>query len=207
MGGSRRIVVASQNTGKCREIARILDAFEVLSLADFEPVSFPEEGGDYFENAREKARAAARATGLPCVADDSGLEVECLGGAPGPYSARYGGPGLDDAGRVRHLLAALEGEPAPRRARFFCVAALALPDGRSVTAEGECRGEIESRPRGEGGFGYDPVFRPAGHERVMAELSREEKDALSHRGHAFRALRPELEEMLVRLPERSSASG
>lgn len=186
--GARRVVVASQNAGKCREIARILTGYEVLSLADFAPVEFPEEGGDYAENARVKALTAARATGLPCVADDSGLEVEALGGAPGPYSARYGGPGLDDRGRYEHLLAALADVAAPRPARFYCVAACAWPEGSSELAEGACEGEILERACGEGGFGYDPVFRPVGFDRAMAELSREEKDGLSHRGRAFRAL-------------------
>ncbi|MAG32120.1 MAG: non-canonical purine NTP pyrophosphatase, RdgB/HAM1 family [Deltaproteobacteria bacterium] len=191
-----RIVVASQNAGKRREIARILTDVEVLSLADVGPVAFPEEGGDYFENARAKALAAARATGLPCVADDSGLEVEALGGAPGPYSARYGGPGLDDRGRLEALLAALAGVAAPRRARFFCAAACALPDGRCEVAEGICPGEILEVPWGAGGFGYDPIFRPEGFDRAMAELAREEKDALSHRGRAFAVLAPAIADLL-----------
>ena len=123
------------------------------------------------------------------MADDSGLEVDALGGGPGPRSARYGGPGLDDAGRVARLLAALEGVPvASRGARFYCVAACALPDGRSVTAAGECPGRIATGRRGRGGFGYDPIFVPAGHGVCMAELEAVEKDAISHRGHAFRAL-------------------
>jgi XTP/dITP diphosphohydrolase len=193
----RRLVVASQNQGKCREIGRLLSAFEVLSLADFPPVDFPEEGGDYHRNACEKALAAARATGLPCVADDSGLEVECLDGAPGPYSARFGGAGLDDRGRVDHLLEVLRDQPEPRRARFYCVAACALPDGRTQTAEGICEGEIGVQPRGEGGFGYDPVFRPSGDARSLAEHSAEEKEAISHRGRAFRALSPKLEALLA----------
>jgi XTP/dITP diphosphohydrolase len=194
-----RLVVASQNAGKCREIARILDRFEILSLRDLPPVEFPEEGQDYFENARQKAVTAARATGRVCVADDSGLEVEALGGAPGPLSARYGGAGLDDRGRVEKLLEALHGAPAPRRARFFCVAACASPDGRSVLAEGSCEGEIRGEARGEGGFGYDPIFRPDGFDRVMAELDRGEKDRLSHRGRAFRALEAGIEDLLKSL--------
>ncbi|MFK7898847.1 MAG: RdgB/HAM1 family non-canonical purine NTP pyrophosphatase [Myxococcota bacterium] len=184
----RRIVVASQNAGKCREIGRILTGFEVLSLADFPDVDFPEEGGDYAENARVKALTAAKVVGLPCVADDSGLEVAALNGAPGPYSARYGGPGLDDRGRYLALLGELAGTPAPRAARFYCVAACAWPDGRSVIADGSCEGEILGEPSGEGGFGYDPIFSPTGFDRAMAELSREEKDGLSHRGRAFRTL-------------------
>jgi XTP/dITP diphosphohydrolase len=197
MAADRRLVVASQNQGKCREIGRLLGAFEVLALADFAPVDFPEEGGDYRRNACEKALAAARATGLPCVADDSGLEVECLDGAPGPYSARFGGAELDDRGRVDHLLEVLRDQPEPRRARFYCVAACALPDGRTEVAEGICEGEILMQPRGEGGFGYDPVFRPSGDARTLAEHSTEEKEAISHRGRAFRTLASKLEELLA----------
>ena len=170
MGAERRIVVASQNPGKAREIARILSDWEVSSLADHPPVDFPEEGGDYTENARVKARVAAKTIGLPCVADDSGL---------------------DDEGRWRKLLEELAGVPSPRGARFYCVAACAWPDGEGVVAEGECRGRILEAPKGEGGFGYDPVFAPdAGGGRSMAELAREEKDAISHRGRALEALAP-----------------
>ena len=170
-----RIVVATGNTGKAREIARILDCYDVISLAEFPAVEFPEEGGDYFENARIKASVAARAIGCVCVADDSGLEVDALDGAPGAYSARYGGAGLDDRGRLEALLEALADFPEPRRARFFCAAAVASPDGRSEVAQGVCVGRL-------------PIFSPQGESRVMAELGRDEKDALSHRGRAFRAL-------------------
>ena len=192
----RRLVVASGNAGKCREIARILVEFEVVSLADFPPIEFPAEGGDYFENARTKARVAARETGVACVADDSGLEVDALGGAPGAYSARYGGIHLDDRGRLEALLEELKGSPAPRRARFFCAAAVALPDGRCEVAEGSCPGEILLAPRGRAGFGYDPIFRPEGFDRAMAELERDEKDVLSHRGQAFRRLGPSIDRLL-----------
>lgn len=184
----RRIVVASQNAGKVREISRILEAYHVLSLSEFAPVEFPEEGGDYTENARTKAIVGARATGEICVSDDSGLEVEALDGRPGVYSARYGGPGLDDRGRLEKLLEELSGVPSPRKARFYCVAACAWPDGSSEVAAGACGGVILESPRGEAGFGYDPVFQPDGFGRTMAELTRSEKDALSHRGRAFRNL-------------------
>jgi len=183
-----RILLASQNAGKCRELARILDRFEVLSLADFPAIGFPEEGGDYLENARIKAQTAARRLELPAVADDSGLEVEFLDGAPGPYSARLGGPGLDDRGRVEYLLELLKTAEPPRRARFYCAAACVWPDGRIRSAEGICEGEILLAARGERGFGYDPIFRAIGQDRAMAELTAEEKDDLSHRGRAFRAL-------------------
>ncbi len=190
MAPDLRIVVASENPGKCREIGRILVGYSVLSLDGFDPVAFPEEGGDYALNAREKAVAAARSTGLPCVADDSGLEVESMGGAPGPYSARYGGPGLDDPGRVERMLEELAGVAPPRFARFYCVAACGWPDGTSETAEGACEGVILEAPRGESGFGYDPIFQPQGFDLAMAEIDQEEKDRLSHRGRAFRALEP-----------------
>ena len=182
--------MATGNAGKCREIGRILTGYEILSLADFPTFEFPEEGGEYAENARTKALTAAHELGLACVADDSGLEVEALGGRPGVYSARYGGPELDDRGRLERLLEELSGVPTPRRARFYCVAACAWPDGTSEIAEGVCDGVILEVPRGDGGFGYDPIFAPEGFERAMAELGREEKDRLSHRGRAFRALEP-----------------
>ena len=192
----RRIVAATSNPGKACEIGRIFSDFDVWSLADYAPVEFPEECGDYFENARVKAIFAARAIGTLCVADDSGLEVDALGGAPGVYSARYGGPGLDDRGRLEALLAELERFPSPLPARFFCVAAVATPDGRSEVAQGVCPGAIRMTASGEGGFGYDPIFQPDGYDRVMAQLDRDEKDAISHRGRAFRALAPRVEELL-----------
>jgi len=196
MSSERRLVVASGNPGKCREIARILTGFEILSLADFAPIDFPEEGADYAENARVKAAVAARSTGWPSVADDSGLEVEALEGRPGAYSARYGGPGLDDRGRLEKLLEELAGVPAPRRARFYCVAACAWPDGASEVADGFCEGVILDAPRGTSGFGYDPIFQPNGFDRAMAELDRTEKDGLSHRGRAFGALEPLIEQRI-----------
>jgi XTP/dITP diphosphohydrolase len=196
-GGRRfaRIVVATSNPGKLREIRALLDPLPLplAGLAEGPPVALAEEGDDYEANALAKARAAARATGCPALADDSGLEVEGLGGAPGARSARYGGPGLDDAGRAAHLLAELAARPgASRRARFVCVAALALPDGESATAFGACEGRIAADARGAAGFGYDPVFVPEGDARTMAELAPAEKDRLSHRARAFLALRPRL---------------
>jgi XTP/dITP diphosphohydrolase len=187
------IAVATGNPGKLREIRAILADLPVrlLGLAELAPVEFPDEGHDYRENAVVKARAAARATGLAALADDSGLEVEGLGGAPGPLSARYGGPGLDDAGRVAHLLAAATGlEGAARRARFVCAAALVGPDGRVVVAMGECRGRLRRAPSGSDGFGYDPVFEPEGAGCTLAELAAPEKNRISHRARAFLALRP-----------------
>lgn len=192
MSPRQRLVVASLNRGKCLEIARLLEHHEVLSLADFDRFEFPEEGADYHENARQKALVAARATGLPCIADDSGLEVACLDGAPGPFSARFGGPDLDDHGRILYLLERLASRPRPWRARFFCVAACGFPDGRVEIAEGVCEGEILASPRGKGGFGYDPIFRVEGGGGSMAELESQEKNKISHRARALEALERKL---------------
>jgi len=194
------VVVATSNSGKVAEIAAILAELSVewLSLGDLPPLDFPEEGGDYAANAEAKARTAARELGHFAVADDSGLEVAALDGGPGPYSARFGGDGLDDRGRVDALLAALVGVPeAGRRARFVCVAALARPDGQVWSTRGECPGAILEAPRGSSGFGYDPVFRLAGRAECMAEIGTDEKNRLSHRARAFRALAPELRQRLA----------
>lgn len=192
----RRIVVASRNPGKLREFGEILEPFglALCGLAGLPPVDFPEEGDDYARNAVAKARAAAEQLGEIALADDSGLEVEGLGGAPGPRSARFGGPGLDDAGRVARLLAELAKDPsASRRARFVCCAALATPEGRIESAVGECRGSILEEPRGENGFGYDPVFEIEGTSRTMAEVPAATKNQISHRARALRALALDLE--------------
>lgn len=189
------LVLASQNPGKLRELAELLADLpvEVRSLADFPEVVLPEEGDAYGPNALAKARAAAEATGHAAVGDDSGLEVAALDGAPGPRSARYGGPGLDDAARCARLLEALREVPPGRRsARFVCHAALVIPGGRSRVHEGECRGEILPAPRGTRGFGYDPIFRPEGFDVSMAELGPAEKHRISHRGSAFARLRDDI---------------
>jgi XTP/dITP diphosphohydrolase len=184
-------VLATSNPGKLGEIREILSPLPlaIRPLSDFPGVVLPEEGTDYEENAIAKAKAAAHFSDRVALADDSGLEVSCLGGAPGPLSARYGGPGLDDAGRVDALLKALancSGEQ--RRARFVCIAALATPEGDIVTARGECAGHILDAPRGRSGFGYDPIFLVEGIGRAMAELSESEKNQISHRASAFGAL-------------------
>ena len=195
------LVVATGNPGKLLEFRAILgDLPLVLRGAEaFPEVVFPEEGDDYEKNAVEKARAAAAGSGRAAVGDDSGLEAAALDGAPGPRSARFGGPGLDDAGRVGALLDALSSSgSADRSARFVCVCALALADGRVFTARGECRGRLLEAPRGRGGFGYDPIFEPeeaAG--RSMAELAPARKHALSHRGRALAALAPRLRTELL----------
>ena len=186
-----RVVVATQNAGKLREIRALLGplAVELAGLDELPSLELPPEGDDYAANAIAKARAAAAHAGCAAVGDDSGLEVEGLGGAPGPRSARWGGPGLDDVGRVAHLLAELAGRTgAARRARFVCLAALALPDGRVEVFRGECAGRIATAPRGANGFGYDPIFELPDLGRTLAELGADEKSSISHRARAFRAL-------------------
>jgi XTP/dITP diphosphohydrolase len=193
---AERIVIASSNPGKQREVREILSGkilqgrvLALIDLSDLSPVSFPEEGADYRSNAIEKARAVAMQAGEIALADDSGLEVDALKGRPGPHSARYGGAGLDDAGRVELLLRELRGVPrAGRAARFVCVAALVTPGGEVFSARGECAGEILAEVRGRGGFGYDPVFQASGLTRTMAELSSDEKNRISHRARALQAL-------------------
>lgn len=189
-----RLAIASANAHKLREIVRICADWPVEWITSKHhggPWPEVEEPHDtYLENALEKARAVAAALGMPSVADDSGIEVDALGGAPGPRSARYAGEDAGDDENLDALLRAVTTVPAPERtARYRCVAAIAWPDGRAVWAEGVCEGTIDLRPRGSRGFGYDPAFVPEGRERTMAELTDEEKDRISHRGRAFRALR------------------
>lgn len=183
----RTLVFATTNAGKLRELRGLLgDGWEVKSAADFPRVPEVEEDGDTFEaNAEKKARAFAEATGLLALADDSGLCVDALHGAPGVYSARYG---RSDAQRVMRLLAELDGTPvAERAAHFECALCLWAPDGPRGSTHGRCDGRIALAPRGDGGFGYDPVFElPDG--RTLAELTPDEKSAVSHRGQAFRRL-------------------
>jgi XTP/dITP diphosphohydrolase len=192
--GSRPVLVlATGNPGKARELLALLAGvpFEIRTLADYPPFTVPEETGDTYEaNARIKAEATVRHTGALSLGDDSGIEVDALGGAPGIRSARFGGPALDDRGRARHLLAHIAHVcDADRTARFRCVIALAGPDGRVRTVAGECEGRITREPRGTGGFGYDPVFFYPPLGRTFAELTDEEKSEVSHRGRAAAAAR------------------
>lgn len=189
-----RLAIASRNAHKLREILRICADWPVEWVtADTHDGPWPEveEPHDtYVHNAFEKAHAVARALGVPAVADDSGIEVDALGGAPGPRSARYAGEDATDARNLQAMTRALKGVPGGgRTARYRCVAAMAWPDGRERHAEGVCEGTLATRPRGTGGFGYDPLFVAERWDRTMAELSDEEKDRISHRGRAFRALR------------------
>ena len=185
-----RVVLATTNRGKVEELRALVAEWgvaEVLSLADFPGASGGEEtGSSYLENALAKARAVASATALPALADDSGLEVEALGRAPGVRSARWG---PTDAARVARLLAELASVPrAARRACFRCVVALAWPGGEAVTAEGTCRGWIATAPSGGGGFGYDPVFVADELGSSFAAATPADKQRVSHRTRAMRAL-------------------
>ena len=187
------MVVASANPDKVAEISEVLHGFDLVPrpthLGEVE-----ETGATLEDNARLKARAILAGTGEPSVADDTGLEVTALGGAPGVLSARFAGPGATYADNVAALLRAL-GPAQDRSARFRTVAIVCFPDGREITAEGIVDGVIALEPRGGGGFGYDPVFVPdGGGGRTFAEMTMQEKNSVSHRGRAFRALADKLNE-------------
>ena len=185
-----KIIFATGNPGKLREAAEVLgEAFEIVTptaLGITEDI--PETGSTLQENSLQKARYLFERTGLPCFADDTGLEVDALGGAPGIHTARYAGPGHDNQANMDKLLAELL-HAENRRARFHTVITLILPDGEPRYFEGFCEGAIAPRKAGCGGFGYDPVFLPDAYPgRTLAEVSEEEKNAVSHRGNALRAL-------------------
>ncbi len=193
-----RLVMATRNPGKLRELKTILRGLgvELLSLQDFPEVpEVPEEGRTFRDNAVAKARAVSERTGLPALADDSGLEVEALGGRPGVFSARYAREETaprppTDEDNWHKLLKEMAGIPwEGRRARFVCEIALALPDGRTFSARGECPGVIAWEAKGKHGFGYDPVFFVPGYGRTMAELPHRVKNQISHRARALEALR------------------
>ncbi len=185
----RRLVVATRNEHKLRELRHILDPIELEPLPAGVELP-PEHGETYAENALAKARAAHDATGLPAIADDSGIEAVALGGAPGPRSARFAGEGASDEQNLALLLRRLEGAD-DRGVAYVCVIAYVDANGQ-IQFEGRCEGKLATEPRGAGGFGYDPAFVPADtgieDERTMAELSDPEKHAVSHRGRAARAL-------------------
>ena len=192
-----RVVLATRNTHKLHELRRILDAADVgvqlISIADFDLHDVVESGRTFAENALLKAGATAAATGLAAVADDSGISVDAMNGMPGVLSARWSGRHGDDTANLALLLAQLDQVPDGRRgAAFVCAAALVTPDGHKVVEEGRVTGHLVREPRGQGGFGYDPIFVPDGETRTTAEMSPAEKDAVSHRGRAFRALAPHL---------------
>ena len=187
------LVLATLNPAKGRELQALLGdvPFEVRLLADVPGARLPDEtGATYGDNALVKARTAAELTGSLALGDDTGLEVDALGGAPGLYTARFGGPGLDDRRRLEHLLDRLRGVPPARRtARFRCVIALVGPAHAEKVVEGVAEGRIAEAPRGNGGFGYDPLFFYPPLARTFAELSDEDKARVSHRGRALETVR------------------
>jgi len=188
-----RFVLATHNPDKAAELVALLamPGVELVSLAGWPAATAPEETGDtLLANARIKARAAVAATGLAAIADDTGLEVDALGGAPGVHAARYAGPGARYADNVAKLLRELAGVPGEQRtARFRTVCIAAWPDGREISADGALAGAIADAPRVANGFGYDPVFVPNGETRTYAELTDAEKNAISHRARAAKAMR------------------
>lgn len=191
-----KFVLASNNKGKLKEMKAVLEQLghEVLSQSEAGFCGEVEETGEtFYENALLKARAVMEATGLPAIADDSGLMVDALGGKPGVHSKRFGGEGTDDPGRNALLLKAL-GNTEHRAAQFVSNIVCVFPNGDVVSAEGVCRGNILKSPRGSGGFGYDPVFLVEGTGKSMAELTLEEKNAVSHRGNALRLFEKRLRE-------------
>ena len=196
-GGQCRIVLASRNAAKLAELRRILGGgYDLLPLPKGAP-DVAETGATFEENALLKARSAATATGLPAVADDSGLRVDALNGMPGVLSARWAGRRADDAANLELVLDQVSHVPDGRRgAAFVCAAALATPGGREQVVVGEVRGSLIREPRGSGGFGYDPIFVPEADTRTTAQMSAADKDAISHRGKAFRALADLLPEVL-----------
>ena len=201
---SGRLLLATRNPGKLAELQRLLESavpgVAVVGLRDVpEYPEAPETGATFAENALLKAREAVRYTGVPAVADDSGLTVDALNGMPGVLSARWSGRHGDDAANTALLLGQLADVPDERRGgAFVCAAAVVTPDGAERVLERSWRGQVVREPRGSNGFGYDPVFLPDGLERTAAELTAAEKDARSHRGQAFAALVPLVAELLRR---------
>ena len=197
---AEKFVLATHNPGKLKEMSGILEKFgiEVVMPADLGvDVDVEETGTTFAENAMLKAKAICAASGLPAIADDSGLCVDALNGAPGVYSARYGGEGLDDPGRYRLLLNNLRGM-GTRAAHFACAVACAFPNGDEITAEGRCDGAIAFAPMGEGGFGYDPVFLVPEKRKTFAQMTAEEKAEISHRGRALEKFVEKLETYLAK---------
>lgn len=182
-----KIIAATKNKNKLREFSEILKGFEIISQEEAGvDIDVEETGTTFEENSLLKAKAIFEATGITAIADDSGLCVDALGGEPGVYSARYGGEGYDDEGRVQLLLKNMKDIPEGKRtARFVCAITMVGKDG-TITARGECEGKIDHSPKGENGFGYDPVFFVDKYGKTMAEISSEEKNSISHRGKALK---------------------
>lgn len=201
-----KVVLASKNAHKLQELQDILSAQGVeviLESAAGVDVEVEETGTTFEENSLLKARAVMEASGLPAIADDSGLMVDALNGAPGVYSARYGGPGLDDAGRYRLLLENMRGV-LDRKCRFVSAITLCMPSGEIVTARGECPGTLAYAPQGENGFGYDPIFFVPEKKKTFAQLTAEEKNAISHRGRALQLFQEKLAAYLAGQKEQSN---
>jgi XTP/dITP diphosphohydrolase len=193
------LVIATRNKGKTVEIKALLKGFpvEIKNLDDFGPIPPLEEDGDTFdENAYKKASFAARILGLPALADDSGLTVEALDGAPGIHSARYAGENATDEQRYLQLLDEMEGK-SDRKASFECVISIAVPTGPALTYEARCEGLITTEPAGSNGFGYDPVFFYPPYNKTFAQITIEEKNRISHRGKALAELRSEFDKVLI----------
>ena len=201
-----KVVLASKNAHKLQELQDILSAQGVeviLESAAGVDVEVKETGTTFEENSLLKARAVMEASGLPAIADDSGLMVDALNGAPGVYSARYGGPGLDDAGRYRLLLENMRGV-LDRKCRFVSAITLCMPSGDIVTARGECPGTLAYAPQGENGFGYDPIFFVPEKKKTFAQLTAEEKNAISHRGRALQLFQEKMSAYLAGQKEQSN---
>jgi XTP/dITP diphosphohydrolase len=203
----RKLVLATQNSGKIKEFERLLAEFvsdvQVLGLRDFPDMpDIAETGASFIENSLLKARGISTFSNLPALADDSGLCIDYLNGDPGIYSARWSGVHGDDAANISKVLSQLDGvPPSDRSAHFKCEVALVFPNGheqqgREITESGKLSGSITLSPRGSAGFGYDPIFQPLGSELSLGELTHEEKDRISHRGIAMRAIAPRILELL-----------
>lgn len=198
------VVLATKNSGKISEFEALFSGagIQVRSLRDFGPIPVVEENGETFEaNAYEKASFTARVLGIPAIADDSGLSVKCLGGMPGVRSARYAGENATDEANNLALLKAME-NAENREATFVCVIAVAVPGGAALIYEGNCDGVIAREPKGAGGFGYDPLFYYPPLDKTFAEMTREEKNRVSHRGKAMAELRGELDKVVTWLRQR-----
>jgi XTP/dITP diphosphohydrolase len=193
------LVIATSNPGKTSEIRDVLDGFAVniKNLSDYGPIPPVEEDGDTFDdNAYKKASFVSKVLGLPALADDSGLVVDALGGSPGVYSARYAGANATDEQRYTKLLNEMEGR-THRKAAFECVISIAVPPGQALTYEARCEGEIAEKPAGDSGFGYDPIFYYPPLQKTFAQLTREEKNRVSHRGKALQELEKEFDKVLI----------
>jgi len=193
------LVIATRNPGKTAEIRDLLKGYpaKIKNLDDFGPIPPVKEDGDNFdENAYKKASFAAKVLGIPALADDSGLVVEALDGAPGVFSARYAGKNAGDEQRCNKLLKEMRAK-ANRKAAFECVISIAVPSGSALTYAARCEGLIAEKPAGQNGFGYDPIFYYPPLKKTFAQLSREEKSRISHRGKALRELRDEFDKVLI----------